>query len=108
GKTNLLEAIELLATTKSARAGTDRELIHWAVLQPSLDGGPVLDGFARMSAVVQTAEGETRAEVVVRIAEGREDASASKLLRLNGLPRRAVDFVGEINVVTFSPEDVML
>ena len=35
GKTNLLEAVDMLATTKSTRAGSDRELIHWAVAAPA-------------------------------------------------------------------------
>jgi DNA replication and repair protein RecF len=34
GKTNLLEAIYLLATTKSARARSDGELISWAERDP--------------------------------------------------------------------------
>ena len=31
GKSNLLEAVYLLATTKSARASNDRELIGWGL-----------------------------------------------------------------------------
>ena len=32
GKTNLLEAVYVLATTKSPRAGGDRELLNWQAL----------------------------------------------------------------------------
>ena len=32
GKTNLLEAVYVLATTKSPRAGGDRELVSWQTL----------------------------------------------------------------------------
>ncbi|MPZ15216.1 MAG: DNA replication/repair protein RecF [Chloroflexi bacterium] len=111
GKTNLLEAIELLATTKSARASSDRELIHWGAIRANGDGLALAEPFARVSAVVAQRDGETRAEAIIRLIESTEDAAtpgASKTFRINGLPRRAVEFVGETNVVSFSPDDVAL
>ncbi len=110
GKTNLLEAIELLSTTKSSRAGTDRELIHWSVLGGKENGVSELEAFGRINAVVGQERGDTRAEVILRVIEGDNGAApaVSKAFRINGLPRRALEFVGEINVVSFSPEDVSL
>lgn len=111
GKTNLLEAIELLATTKSIRAGSDRELIHWAALGGEGDGLGGAEPFGRISAVVGHERGEIHADVILRVVESPGPAAGpavSKTLRLNGLPRRAAEFVGEINVVSFSPEDVAL
>jgi DNA replication and repair protein RecF len=108
GKTNLLEAVELLATGKSARAGSDRELIHWAVAANAADSGPA---FARINAVVAHPRGETHADVLLRLSDPADDGTqpiASKTFRVNGIPRRALEFVGEINVVAFSPEDVDL
>jgi DNA replication and repair protein RecF len=110
GKTNLLEAVELLATTKSSRAGSDRELVHWAVASPS-DELAAAEAFGRINAVVAHPRGETKAEVVLRLFEAAEDGTGpnvSKSFRVNGVPRRALEFVGEINVVSFSPEDVEL
>lgn len=110
GKSNLLEAVELLATTKSSRAGSDRELIQWDALKGG-DGSPAVEGFARINAVVARASGDLRAEVVIRRAELSEDGAgpgAAKLLRINGVPRRAVDFIGQVNVVSFAPADVLL
>lgn len=110
GKTNLLEAVELLATTKSSRAGSDRELVHWAVASPT-DELSAAEAFGRINAVVAHPRGETKADVILRVIEGGEDGagpSVSKSFRVNGLPRRALEFVGEINVVSFSPEDVEL
>ncbi len=110
GKTNLLEAVELLATTKSSRAGSDRELVHWAVASPT-DELSAAEAFGRINAVVAHSRGETKADVVLRVIEGSEDGSGpsvSKSFRVNGLPRRALEFVGEINVVSFAPEDVDL
>jgi DNA replication and repair protein RecF len=111
GKSNLVEAIELLATTKSVRAGTDRELVNWAVAQPSPDGLPIAEPFARISAVVARERAELHADVLLRLSEATDEGgnpTVSKVFRLNGLPRRALEFVGEINVVSFSPEDVTL
>lgn len=110
GKTNLLEAVELLATTKSARSGSDRELIHWAVQGQQNGIGPG-DAFARISAVVAHEGRDSRADVLLRLSLDAEDETTpavSKAFRLNGAPRRAVDFVGQINVVSFSPDDVAL
>lgn len=107
GKSNLLEAIELLATAKSARAGSDRELIHWAALSGAADVLP--EQFARIRAAVLRNDHETRAEVLIRPLAGDGDGpAASKTFRLNGVARRALEFVGAINVVAFSPLDVAL
>lgn len=109
GKTNLLEAIELLATAKSARAASDRELIHWDALRADTrEQG--WESFGRVSAIVGHERGEIRADVILQVteAEASSGPAVSKAFRLNGVPRRALEFVGEINVVSFSPEDVGL
>lgn len=106
GKTNLLEAVELLATAKSARAGAERELIHWAMAEP---GAP--EPFARIRAAVVRQERELRAEVLVRLEGSAQEGgpiTAAKTFRLNGLSRRALEFVGAVNAVSFSPLDVGL
>src|SRR5689334_14030089 len=70
GKTNLLEAFELLATTKSARAGSDRELINWSTFEKPSDGSPVPEPFGKISAVVAHERGEIHADVILRVGEG--------------------------------------
>src|SRR3990170_4942749 len=59
GKSNLLEAILFLATSKSFRAGSDRELINW------LAGGDV-NNFARIAARLHRGEGVLRLEILVQ------------------------------------------
>ena len=111
GKTNLLEAIELLATTKSARASSDRELIRWGALSGETDGLDALERFARIGAAVVRVNDEIKADVVVRAVDAPEESpgiAVSKTFRVNSMARRALEFVGEINVVSFSPEDVEL
>jgi DNA replication and repair protein RecF len=108
GKTNLLEAIELLATGKSSRASSERELIHWDALR---NPAGAHESFARISAAVAHERGEVHADILLRAVEpATADAAptVAKSFRLNGLPRRALDFIGEINVVAFAPADVDL
>ena len=108
GKSNLLEAVYFLATTRSARAGSDRELIHWF-------GPGELIPFARLEAHVQRGDGELHLEVLLRLEAGVQAENGRgptshlvKTIRVNGLPNRAAQLVGQVNVVLFSPEDVAL
>jgi DNA replication and repair protein RecF len=107
GKTTLLEALYLLATTKSPRAGTEQELVNLEA-EPEF-GAPA---FARLSAEIARKDGSIEAEIlIVRDGEGTEATSANtsrKRIKVNGVPRRAVDLIGQINVVLFSPEDLDL
>lgn len=125
GKSNLLEAVFLLATTRSERAQTDGELIHWDVLS---EPQPV----ARVRAQVERRAGPLQLEVIVagrpRGAEaarvsrqagpdagapsgppsGGERLPASKRLRVNGVARRQIDMVGQLTAVLFSSDDLEL
>jgi DNA replication and repair protein RecF len=106
GKTNLLEAVHVLATTKSARAGSDRELVNWLAR-----GEPT--AFARIAASVGRADGEVHVDLILRAESDGEATNGSgptisKQIRVGGLPRRAVEYVGTVNAVLFSPEDVTL
>jgi len=100
GKTNLLEAIYLLSTAKSHRAATERELINWS---PPREGIPV----ARLLAQVKRGRGRVQVEIAIRgISEEAEHVQ--KRIRINGIPRRAIDLVGQVNVVIFSSQDIEL
>ncbi|HEX2914767.1 MAG TPA: DNA replication/repair protein RecF [Chloroflexia bacterium] len=106
GKTTLLEAIYLLATTKSPRAGADQELVSF---EAEAEFG--VPAFARLSAHIEQEEGALDAEIIVmRNEDGTDGASnaARKRIKVNGTPRRAIDLIGKINVVLFSPEDLDL
>ena len=111
GKTNLLESVYVLATTRSHRASSDRELLNcdaWS------DDIPV----ARLSAGAQRARGEVEVEVILTAertmppnAAGETDPAGSsvrKLVRVNGVARRSGDVVGQINVVMFTAQDIEL
>jgi DNA replication and repair protein RecF len=104
GKTNLLEAVYLLATSRSPTAGADRELIHWLVendIQP----------YARVEAQIERGGESHRLEVTTFRAEadnGHGNPLLRKRIRVDGAPRRALDLLGQLNVVLFLPQDVEL
>jgi DNA replication and repair protein RecF len=99
GKSNLLEAVFLLATTRSERAQTDADLICWDALDEP-------QPFARVSAQVERSDGAVELEVI--IAGARERGRASKRLRVNGVPRRQADMIGLLTAVLFSTHDLDL
>ncbi|MCL4370127.1 MAG: AAA family ATPase, partial [Chloroflexi bacterium] len=112
GKSNLLEAIYFLATTRPLRAGSDRELVHWRAMEEPIP-------FARVAGAVRRNSGDLKVEVVIRadraerqgavLAEGGVAPGAlSKRIKVNGVVKRALDLIGLINVVTFSPQDLEL
>lgn len=109
GKTNLLEAIHVIATTKSHRASGDRELVHQ---DTAGDDVP----FARLNADVERAGGHLSIDILIRgdrigPAAGGNCSPTTPLrkqIRVNNVPRRAADLVGQTNVVMFSAQDTSL
>lgn len=90
GKTNLLEAIELLATLKSRRAHRDRELVQHTNSQ------------ARIAAIVERLEITHELGMDLRV-------SGRRSLQVNGHTlRRQIDFLGQLNGVLFSSLDLQL
>jgi len=101
GKTNLLEAIYYLATSRSARAGADRELINWL----SAEQEPL--PYTRLVGRVERASTSLTLEVTVSQQSGNGQRF-QKQVRLNGVGKRAMDLLGQLNVVLFLPQDVDL
>lgn len=104
GKTNLLESVFVLATTKSFRARNDRELISWNGHEPESQR------FARLEGDASANGGSVRLDMAIAEQPGRPggEASIRKSFKLNGAAKRAGDIVGEIKAVLFSPDDVAL
>jgi DNA replication and repair protein RecF len=113
GKSNLLESIALLATSRSFRAGGERETVRW--------GAP--GHFARVDAQLARRAGPLSVEIVIADpqppapgAARRSDESGAfqpppalrKRIKINGTPRRAMDLLGQVNVVLFAPPDLDL
>lgn len=97
GKTNVLEALTLLSTSKSPRAGRDAELITFR------------RETALVSAdVVREMSNDLTLEVALAPPEGPAPPGAvAKTVRINTVRRqRAVDLLGQMQVVGFWPDDV--
>jgi DNA replication and repair protein RecF len=98
GKTNLLESIYFISTTRGVHPRADQQLINWLVLRQ--DPLP----FARVEATIQT--GNDAFQLAITIL--REGDSLRKDIRLNGVKKRAMDIIGKLNTVMFLPEDIEL
>jgi DNA replication and repair protein RecF len=92
GKTNLLEAVALLALSSSPRARGEAELL-----------GP-LGGEAKVQALVEADRAQTEIEIQIRATE----AGARRRVQVNGVQRRAVDLPGAFRAVLFWPDDLAL
>ncbi len=108
GKTNLLEAIFYLATAHSPHAGVERELVRWGASEQVIP-------FARVEAqVVRRNDVRTSLEIVLVQASGetagdkKPSNRVSKKIKVNGVAKRAIDLLGNLNVVLFLPEDLDL
>ncbi len=112
GKSNLLESIALLATSRSFRAGGERETVRW--------GAP--GHFARVEAQLARQIGPLSVEIVIAdpppmqngarrpgdLAALQALPAPRKRIKINGMPRRAMDLLGQVNVVLFTPPDLDL
>ncbi|WEG73336.1 DNA replication/repair protein RecF [Vagococcus intermedius] len=89
GKTNLLESIYVLAMTRSHRTSHEKELIAWD------------KDYARIVGDVQKKNQTIRMEMAI--------ATKGKKTKLNHIEQKKLsDYVGELNVVLFAPEDLYL
>jgi DNA replication and repair protein RecF len=107
GKTNLLEAIYYLATTRSPHADQDSQLINWEAAQAE---EPVVVG--RLAAHLVTEEGEQHLEMRLiqeRSLKTRDSQSSFRREALvNRRKVRLMDLLGHLRVVLFLPQDVQL
>jgi DNA replication and repair protein RecF len=92
GKTNIVEAIYLLATAKSFHAQTESEMLAWEAQ------------IGRVKADI----GDAKLEVVVTNGELAGQKTPIKKYYVNGVSRRIIDFMGNLRAVLFWPEDLEL
>lgn len=95
GKTNILESIALAAVGKSFRAVRDSDMISW--------GSEV----GRVTHDIHNAA-ETVLEIVLTTGSVSGKTTQVKKYIVNGIPRRQIDFVGNLYAVLFSPTDLKL
>jgi len=95
GKTNILEAIHLIARGDSPRARDDAELVRWGA------------NTARVSARVERVDDARTVDVLV-FAPAEGERRRPRRYLLDGAGKRAEEAIGELAVVSFFPEDVQL
>ena len=90
GKTNILEAIFVSATTKSHKGSKDRDIVNFAFDEAHIRTYVLKDGL------------ENRVDMHLR-------KNKSKGIAINGQKiKKAADLLGLLNVVFFSPEDLSI
>lgn len=95
GKTNILEAVHLVARGDSPRARDDSDLVRWGA------------NLARVSARIERVDDARTLDVMLFSASAGERRRPRRYL-LDGAGKRADEAIGELAVVSFFPEDVQL
>ncbi|HYY45438.1 MAG TPA: DNA replication/repair protein RecF [Candidatus Angelobacter sp.] len=105
GKTNLLEAVGMIALTRSPRTQQAADLVRFG--QPA----------ARVTCEVQTEKSRDELELRINVtrspgetteAAGTSGLRASRRFTVNGMHRRSSDMIGALRVVLFWPDDLQL
>lgn len=112
GKTNLLEAVYYLATTRSPYSDSDQQIINWGI---NLPDEPIV--VARLVATIQY-EGDTkdgldqRNQKTIELRLIRENRNGSSSFRREAIidrkKVRLMDLLGQLKVVLFLPSDLEL
>ena len=104
GKTNLLEALYYLATTRSPHAGHDNQLINWDASNAS---DPLSAG--RLVADLATSGPDRQVEMrLILERRNKDQVSFRREALLNRRKVRLMDLISQMQVVLFLPEDVAL
>lgn len=99
GKTNLLEAVYYLATSKSRHARMEREAVDRAAVDEPIP-------YARIRGEVERKGESTTLEILFTLRG--DGINYTKQARVNGAPRRSMDLIGHLRAVLFLPEDLTL
>ncbi len=100
GKTNFLEAVYYLAAARSPYTTSDVQLVNWLAEQDDLPHARVVAEWVR---------GDTLAKIEITLTKnGNGRGGYRKHIRINGVPKRAMDLLGQVNVVLFVPQDIAL
>lgn len=101
GKSNLLEAAYMLAIAKSARSSHERELVNWSLAETG--------GHMQVLGVGRQGDTTIQAQIDVDVTAATTpngNPGFRKGLRVNGIKRSAIDFVGNLNIVFFEADDL--
>lgn len=98
GKSNFLESVYFLSTTKSTRAEKEEELIRYGQDHLRVEG--------------EVGNGKLTIEdgqlIKLDIAALNQEGNLKKKVKVNGIPRRVIDYSANLAVVMFAPSDINL
>ena len=102
GKSSLMEAMAMLATTRSPRTSSERELANW-------ESGRAygVSPYARLRGEFTRSDGVHSVAIGIAVDEGGR-SGIKKTVQFDEQPARAIDVVGQFKTVLFSPDDVEL
>lgn len=107
GKTNILEAIYYLATTRSPFSEHDRQMLNWSA---STNGEPVVVG--RIKATIESER--TPHDIEIRLIQENRNAALNtqssfrREVLYDKRKVRLMDLLGKVKVVMFLPSDIQL
>lgn len=93
GKTNFLESIYFLSTGKPIKTESDEEVIKFGESSVNVEG---------------VVENEEKSEITISTIIQKVNESLRKRFLVNGIPRRLLDYSGNLVTVFFRPEDIDL
>ncbi len=112
GKTNILEAVNLLSTGKSFKARHDHEMIYDPRISGQIIGpGDVFDGmlavkeFAKVMGTVKDKENEESLEITI-VRENPDTNISQKTFKINGTPKPIYEISSYFFTVLFCPQDL--
>lgn len=100
GKTNLLEAIFFLATSKPVHAQSEREVVDWRAGDEPIP-------YSRVVGRLEN-QGEQPLDLEIILTPRGDGVNFTKQVKVNGVNRRSIDLVGQLRAVLFLPEDIKL
>lgn len=115
GKTNLLEAVSMLAMASSFHASNDREVVNWFAQEH----------VAHIDGTVKRREDDLRIEIILfdptpPVFKTHEQVvrethlfelpanAPRKRYKINGAPKKTMEAIGQLRVVLFAPTDLHL
>ncbi len=111
GKTNLLEAIYLMAIGRSSRGAPDRQMVRAEALKDFITHTQVLGDVYTLRGAVSLQVDLSSGIGNVHPQDGMAQAQTrriQKTFKVNGVSKRLADFVGTMKAVLFVAEDIDL
>ena len=103
GKTNLLEAIYFLATSKPIHAQVEREVVGWQAAEEPIP-------YSRIAVELIDEDDQDRPpqQLEIVLTPRARGNNYNKQIKINGVVKRSLDLVGLMRAVLFLPEDIKL